>query len=311
MALDLENLLAVGRNLLPRIMGSEVAVAAPGEGPGYWVGASSAVEHDGVMYLAYRLRYPVELGRGQGVVLARSEDGVKFREIGRIEKDVMDAESLERPALVRTPEGTWRLYLSCATTGTKHWRVELLEADDPAGFDAGTRRVVLPGDKHWGVKDTVIQWRDGRWQMWATCHPLDEKDQEDRMVSRYATSADGVVWEWAKGTALKPRPGAWDQRGARVTAVRFVDGGVVALYDGRASAAENYEERTGIAVGAGPDVLEAVGPADAPLVQSPEGKGLRYIDVVPLAAGGFRLYYEMARPDGAHELRTEVVGETI
>ncbi|MEO3861629.1 hypothetical protein [Acrocarpospora sp. B8E8] len=31
----------------------------------------------------------------------------------------------------------WRLYLSCATYGTKHWRVELLEAATPAASDRG------------------------------------------------------------------------------------------------------------------------------------------------------------------------------
>ena len=52
----------------------------------------------------------------------------------------MATESLERPALVRTPEGRWRLYLSCATFGTKHWRVEMTEAAHPGEFDAGRRR---------------------------------------------------------------------------------------------------------------------------------------------------------------------------
>ena len=41
-----------------------------------------------------------------------------------VTKEELDAESLERPALVRLPDGRWRLYLSCATTGTKHWQVE-------------------------------------------------------------------------------------------------------------------------------------------------------------------------------------------
>src|SRR4051812_26102710 len=116
---------AVAARFIPKLAESEVAIEAPGEGFGYWVGSSSAVEHDGVIYMAYRMRQPVELGRGQGVVLAKSTDGVHFETIGTVLKETMDAESLERPTLVRTAEGKWHLYLSCATTGTKHWRVEL------------------------------------------------------------------------------------------------------------------------------------------------------------------------------------------
>jgi hypothetical protein len=80
---------------------------------------------------------------------------------------------------------------------------------------------------------------------------------------------------------------------------------VVAFYDGRASAAENYEERTGIATGNAPVSLAALG-AD-PAAESPyAGKGLRYLDFIDLPGGGRRLYYEMTRSDGAHELRTEL-----
>jgi hypothetical protein len=124
------------------------------------------------------------------------------------------------------------------------------------------------------------------------------------MVTDYATSVDGLEWTW-HGTALGRRPGSWDSRGVRVSAVRFTPAGVIAAYDGRASAAQNYEERTGFAGGTDPLVLEALG--DAPPVSSPHrGGGLRYLEILPLRAGGTRLYYEMTRPDGAHELRTEL-----
>ena len=38
------------------------------------------------------------------------------------------------------------------------------------------------------------------------------------MNTAYATSEDGLSWEW-HGVALEGRPGAWDARGARVTTV--------------------------------------------------------------------------------------------
>jgi hypothetical protein len=75
-----------------------------------------------------------------------------------------------------------------------------------------------------------------------------------------------------------------------------------ALYDGRATAEENWEERTGLAV-ADEGRFAAVG--KEPLLQSPHPPfGLRYCDVVPLPDGGARWFYEATRKDGAHELRT-------
>ncbi len=301
--MDLSDARQLAADLLPHPDRSALAVAAPGEGPGHWAGAPSAVECDGEIYLAYRLRRPPDQGRGYAVRVARSSDGERFRTLLTIRKEEVQAESLERPALIRAPDGTWRLYVSCATYGTKHWRVEVIEASHPAEFDPTRCQVTLPGDAKTGVKDPVIVRRGGSWGLWASCHPLADPAEADQMVTDYATSADGLQWTW-HGTALSGRPGKWDARGARITAVHFVAGTIVAYYDGRASAAENYEERTGIATGMEPSALTALG--TAPFAQARHGRGLRYLHVLPLPDGSHRLYYELTGPTGAHELRTEL-----
>jgi hypothetical protein len=289
--------------VLPQPDHSEVAVPPPGTDPGTWAGAPSAVHSNGYIYLAYRLRKPIGAGRGYAVEVARSADGISFETILTVPKEDLDTESLERPALVLTPDGTWRLYLSCATTGTKHWRVELLEADGPASFDPRNRQVVLPGDEHVAVKDPVIVHYDGLWHLWASVHPLGDPAHTDRMTTEYATSPDGVEWTW-RGTALAPRPGEWDARGVRVAAVKLGPGSVTAWYDGRATAVQNYEERTGVATGSKPDALTAVDSAG--VAGSDSDRGLRYLDIVEVGDGHERWYYEYTRADGAHELRTEL-----
>jgi hypothetical protein len=294
--------------LLPRPRDAVIAIAPPGAGSGFWAGAPSAVLADEGIYLAYRLRRPIGSGRGYAVALAFAHDGVNFETLALIGKEELDTESLERPALVRLPDGRWRLYLSCATTGTKHWRVEVTDAAHPAEFDVRRREVVLPGDvRKRAVKDTVIHHRGGLWHMWATIHPLADPLETDQMTTEYATSADGLSWTW-QGTALCGRPGEWDARGTRVTAVRFDRQSVTAYYDGRASAAENYEERTGVAIGGDPAALIATSaPGAGPAVSSPyRGGGLRYLHLVDLPGGRTRMYYEMTQPDGSHTLATEL-----
>jgi hypothetical protein len=95
---------------VPRPERSRLAVPPPGTGPGYWAGApSAALGGGGLLYLAYRLRRPVGEGRGYAVEVGRSADGERFETIARFGKEQFGAESLERPALVRTPDGAWRL----------------------------------------------------------------------------------------------------------------------------------------------------------------------------------------------------------
>jgi len=195
------------------------------------------------------------------------------------------ATAVERPALVRIDSG-WRLYVCCATPDSKHWWIGAVDAPalDQLGSDA-TRRV-FEGDENTGVKDPVIRRRDDGWHAWICCHLLDIPGEEDRMNSAYATSADGLSWDW-HGTVLEGRPGTWDARGARVTTV-LPDGRMA--YDGRATAAENWFEKTGLTEN-----------RDEPVAD------VRYLEVLPLPGGGHRIFYEARLADESHELRTELI----
>ncbi|HVH64920.1 MAG TPA: hypothetical protein VM674_02715 [Candidatus Acidoferrum sp.] len=273
--------------------GDVVVVApAPGSGPGFWSGApSAALDTDGTLVVAYRVRVPDQ--RGSNIVIARTADGQHLTTVASLTKERFDAESLERPALVRTDDG-WRLYVSCATPGSKHWRIDALDATEPAAFGTSEPYTVFAGDKQVGVKDPVIRRRNGKWLAWICCHPLDPAGEEDRMTTAYATSDDGINWLW-RGVVLSGRAGMWDARGARVTAV-LPDGR--ASYDGRATKEENFSERTGIARLTGQGGL-LVAMNDAPVSNA------RYLDVVPLPGGGYQLLFEMPRADGSHDLCTE------
>ena len=261
--------------------------------------------HQGVFWLTYRVRRPIMAGRGVSVVVARSDDGVSFETVCEIHRELFGADSFERPVLVPRPDGGWRLYVSCASPESKHWWIEAVDADAPEELISGVRTVVLPGDAGTAVKDPVIMIdADGTWQMWVCCHPLDIPGAEDRMWTAYATSADGLAWV-VRGDVLRPSPGTWDARGARVTAVMQSEP-LSVLYDGRADAEANWYETTGLAVEIDGELRPG---GDGPVAVSPEGDGaLRYVSVVPLPGGMTRFYFEAARADGSHDLMTSVSG---
>jgi hypothetical protein len=296
---------AVTAALAEHVDQSTLVVAPPSPEVGAWAGAPSALLVEGTYWLAYRLRRPIgETGRGYANVVARSDDGVHFTPVAVVSRETFGAASLERPTLALADDGRWRLYVSCATPNSFHWRVDLIEAATPEGLSTASPVPVLPGSTRWAVKDPVIlRNRDG-WHLWAACHPLKDPANTDRMITAYAGSHDGVTWRW-RGTALRGRPNRWDARGVRISTVLPNGGAAVAFYDGRASAEQNWEERTGVAIGNAGLSGGFTAAGNAPVAQSPHaGGGLRYLSLVTLPNGFHRLYFEMTRPDSAHELRT-------
>lgn len=274
---------------LPGTARPVTAVPAPGPGPQQWAGAAAAaLDADGSLVVAYRVRG----GDGDRNVIARSTDGETLTTVATLSPGALGAAMVERPALARTGDGRWRMWVSAATPGTKHWYVGLLEAATPEDLPAAELRPAFPGDpERYGVKDPVVRHRGGRWEAWLCCHPLDVPGAEDRMTTAYATSTDGLAWDW-HGTVLRGRPGCWDARGARVTAV-LADGR--AAYDGRPTAEANWFEQTGLAAPG----LVPIG--DAPAYDA------RYLTVLPLPDGTTRIWYEQRLADESHELRTELL----
>ncbi len=291
---------------IPSPTRATLAVAAPGHGSGFWAGGpSAAVDDDAAVWLAYRLRRPVGEGRGYAVAIGRSDDGVDFEEVLRLERDQFDCDSLERPSLVRRPDGGWRLYLSLATPGTLHWRVVALDADSPTGFEPASLIEVLDGGPDLAYKDPVVHPGAERWEMWVCLHRVVDPATADAMATVHATSSDGLDWTLGDTVLAPSATSTWDRRGTRIAAVLDFGGSQIAYYDGRADAEENWEERTGVAVIGADGSFEPL--QTEVFAASPDGSGsLRYLDAVR-TEGGLRLYYESCASDGSHRLLTELV----
>lgn len=297
-----------------------------GEGPGYWAGAPG-VAYDkkfGRFYLVYRLRRPrgVEPDRGAEIRIASSRDGIGFDDIWTGKKDQLGTSSIERCSLFHLPEGPWRLYLSYVDPADGRWAIGMVEAEAPDEFDLGQTRPVLTASQiaAEGVKDPFIFDVAGLYHMIvsyaAIATPASSRELHGThdayntgliiSCSGLATSTDGVNWNW-ECDLLRPQVGAWDAYASRICSLWYCPPVWLALYDGSVDVGENYEERCGLAYSFDLRTFHRV-TRTAPLFQPLEAKGaLRYFDVVALPDVTY-FYYEMARPDGSHELRVYRTG---
>ncbi len=294
---------------------------APEDGPGYWAGAPGAyfdAEHD-AFYLTYRLRRPrgVQPDRGAEVRIARSGDGIRYDDVWVATKDERHCDSIERCALARAPSGRWLLYVSYVDPEDGRWRIDAVEAARPDGFDLRRARPALTaGDVHGeGVKDPFIFRVAGLYHMIVSiAQPRGTASAEELHGSRdayntglvrsgtgLATSDDGLTWQY-EGPILTPRSEGWDRYCSRISCLWYEPPVWLALYDGSADVSENYEERCGLAYSFDLRHFHRATPG-GPLMVTPHGSGaLRYFDVLVLRDAKL-FYYEMARPDGSHDLR--------
>ena len=166
---------------LPGMGRAVVAVPAPGQGPGWWAGASSAAaDPDGGFVVGYRVRNGHD-GIDQ-TVIARSPDGERFTTVAILDQSRFGAQWMERPAARPHPRRAAGGSTSAAapprasTGGSRSWRPTTRPA-----WPTAEARPRLPGDDRTAVKDPIVQLRDGRWHAWICCHPLDVPGAEDRM----------------------------------------------------------------------------------------------------------------------------------
>jgi hypothetical protein len=298
-----------------------------GDGKGYWVGAPGAFydDEDKAFYLTYRVRRPrgVEPDRGGEAFIARSSDGLNFEDVLRVTKGQFDSTSIERCALHRGEDGSWRYFLSYVAPENKRWCVAVIQAPSVEELDpANVQRVFTSTDLGLeGVKDPWITRRSDKFVMVlsvATSVPETSENShstadiyntgECRSASALASSDDLDHWHW-DGLIFEPTTDGWDSYGRRINS--FFDTGdrVVAFYDGSDSHLKNYEEQTGFAESSDLNHWKTLTP-DGPSLVSPHASGaLRYIDALTVGDKIY-LYYEFAREDGSHDLRVVRMGRS-
>jgi hypothetical protein len=290
---------------------------------GYWVGCP------GVLYepaprrflLTYRQRRPrgATLDRGWRCAVAESADGRSFKDIWSVTKDQLSTPSMERFSLFRATDGRYRLYISYVDPVDNRWRIDSIEANSPDGFRLEDRVAVFTADSTntEGIKDPYTVRVGQTTYLFATIARARAFTQEERSLAHatadihntglttaptgLAVSEDeGGTWSW-QGEALAGGDG-WDAYECRLNSVFPMDEGYVGFYDGSATVEENYEEHCGLAVSSDLREWRRL-TVSSPWVVSPHASGsLRYEAAVRAESEVF-LYYEYARPGGAHELR--------
>jgi hypothetical protein len=278
------------------------------------VGAPCVHRHDGETYLAVRERTPED--RGHAVTIYRRTGRTQYEPVRTLTAAQLDVVSVERPALVTSPDdGALQLFLP-VDTGANEWVIrKLADAAEPTGLDPATARNVLTptagGTDSSTVKDPYVFTLGGRYYMFYAGH--DGRSEQAHL----ATSVDGETWERHLANPVVER-GYWHDHHTRVSAVVPAPDAPAWLlfYDGSGLTDEGrtWNLRTGVAVSTDLERFFDASP-HGPRYSAPTAPGTgidtfgtcRYLDVVR-DGDAWELFAEVAREDGAFELRYDRVG---
>ena len=320
------------------LLAGTTVLRPPGDAEGYWVGAPSVYADPalGLYYLTYRVRRPRgdgALARGGEARIAQSRDGVHFDDVWSVTKADYGTTSIEKSALSRDPAGRWHYFTSFVKPDDRRWCVGRYSADRLGDLEPDSADVLFDASEMGleGVKDPWIHFDGELYRMYLSVAVATSGTREESHATHdiyntgdcvsataLATSRDLIDWAW-HGVVLMPEAG-WDAYCRRLNGLVDLGGRYLGFYDGIASHHANYEEKTGIAVSE--DLVAwQVRSTGGPAFESAFASGsLRYMCACPDVAsaagaggsgshGSHLLYYEMAVPNGSHELRVARVPE--
>ena len=288
---------------------------------GYWVGAPGVfhAKDEGCFYLTYRIRRPPGNCSRPGQVrarIARSTDLKHFEDIWSVTKDQYNSASIERSAIRKGVDGQWRYWTSYVDSVDGRWCVGVIKGREIKNLDASrvrprvfcrtawTRRSQRP--IYLRAKRSVLMFLSVAVATYKTRKESHEtldifNTGECVSATGLAISTDLDSWQW-QGVIFAPEKTGWDRYCRRINSVITHGGQYFAPYDGSASEAENYEERTGLAVSSDLKSWRTLTPENPSLTSPHTSRSLRYMDTLVIDQD-VCLFYEFARPDGAHDLR--------
>jgi hypothetical protein len=293
---------------------------------GYWAGAPGVfyAADEQTWYLTYRLRRPrgVPPDRGGEARIARSTDLKTWQDVWSVTKDKFNSASIERCALHKAADGTWRYFVSYVDPADGRWCISVLKAGKLQDLDPTKARPLFnaPPLGLEGVKDPWIVEHQTTFHMFlSVAVPTPRTNAESHATldifntgecvsaTGLATSTDLETWQW-QGVVFAPGAAGWDRYCRRLNSILAIGGKFLGFYDGSTGPEQNYEEKTGLASSEDLCHWQCLTP-DAPRLTSPYSSGsLRYLDAQAQAGESF-LFYELARPDGSHDLRLGRVGQ--